>query len=249
MADSVVDVYLESSAVRWEHARVCELAGREAICELFWFDVGVVCDPGHDLPESAAVGADVSLVFEVDGAPVRHVRGIIQILRNELDTPGGPTAYRVRIVPRFFKLALVHTQEVWIDRSIPEIITEKLENFGFGNADFELRLTATYPTRDFVVQYKETDLAFVSRLAEQAGICFFLEQDAGSDKLVFADHNAGFRAAPDAEEVPYRPDGEALDVFALAFEENLLSSVYFLRDYNFRTPFTDLTAEVPIEGG
>ena len=44
---------------------------------------------------------------------------------------------------------------------------------------YDLRLFGTYPKRELVVQYKETDLAFVSRLAEHVGISFTFDHGEG----------------------------------------------------------------------
>ena len=70
-----------------------------------------------------------------------------------------------------------------------------------------MRLMGAYAPREFVVQYKETDLAFVSRLAEHLGISFHFEHGDGRDVIVFSDDNSSFspsRATGD----PFRPRGE-----------------------------------------
>ncbi len=43
-----------------------------------------------------------------------------------------------------------------------------------GLADsYQMKLSKTYPQHEYVVQYQETDLDFVCRLMEKAGIWFF----------------------------------------------------------------------------
>lgn len=75
-----------------------------------------------------------------------------------------------------------------MDLTVQEIIQQKLELVGLGAEDIESRLLATYPKLEFGVQYKESDLAFISRLAEHVGISFFFVHDEERDKMVFADH-------------------------------------------------------------
>ena len=47
------------------------------------------------------------------------------------------------------------------------------------------------PKLDYCVQYRETDLAFVSRLLEQNGVYYFFEHASGSHTMVLADSISG----------------------------------------------------------
>jgi len=250
MADTrVFKVHIESDGKPWDHVRVRELSGREAISQLFAFDLDVVCDPDHGLPEEAWPGAEITLVFEADGEEVRRVHGMLGPIRDRLDDPGQGSSHRLRLVPRAFRLGLVETQEIYLDRSIPDILRSKLEQHDLGAGDVELRLFDDYPTREFVAQYRESDLAFVSRLAEHAGISFFFAHEGGRDRLVFTDHPAGFGLLEGAEEVPFRPRGELIDVFALELSTDLVPTNYIVQDYNYRTPQVDLTGVFELPSG
>lgn len=243
-----VDITLESGDQRLSHLRVAALSGREAISQLFTFDLDVVCDPGHDLPEEIVPGNEITLVFEIDGLEVRRVHGLLGPIRDNLD-PSDRASYRLRIVPRVFRLTLVETQEIFLDDTVPDIIRAKLERHGFGEADVEMRLLGTYPAREFVVQYRESDLAFISRLAEHLGISFFFEHQNGCDKLVFTDHTEGFRPAPGAEETRFHARRDNVDVFALSVSSDLVPTSYIVQDYNYRTPLVDLSASFDLESG
>ena len=52
-----------------------------------------------------------------------------------------------------------------------EIFEDFLDDVEFH--DFELRLYKSYRTREYCVQYRETNFNFVSRLMEEEGICYF----------------------------------------------------------------------------
>lgn len=243
-----VSVSLGSKGEAWEHVHVHRLSGREAISELFSFDLDVVCEAGHELPEGALPGADVTILVEHDGEE-RRIHGILGPIRENLDAPGGRAAYSLRVVPRAFRLSLVETQDIYLERSVPEIIQSKLERHDLGPDEFELRLLDTYPVRDFVVQYKESDLAFVKRLCEHVGISFFFEHSGGCDKLVLTDHRSGFVPAPLAEEIHYRPRGEALDVYSLSVVNDLAPTSFIVQDYNYRAPQVDLSAVFDLPSG
>lgn len=245
----ILSARIESAGGPWEHVRVRGLEGREVISEPFTFDLDVACDLEHDLPQDAAPGAEISLVLEIDGVEVRRVHGMLGPIKSRLEPPDDHATYRLRLLPRMFRLTLVETQEIFLDRTVPEIIQDKLERNGFGSDDFELRLLETYESREFVVQYRESDLAFVSRLAEHHGISFFFEHGNDRDKLIFTDHPDGFRPVEGAEELSFRPRGEAVDVFALEVSTDLVPTSYIVQDYNYRTPKLDLTACHELDSG
>ncbi|MFT3768006.1 MAG: type VI secretion system tip protein TssI/VgrG [Minicystis sp.] len=245
----VVSVWIEAQGARWDHVRVQKLAGREAIGQLFSFDLDVACEPDHDLPEGAQIGEELSLVFDIDGDEVRRVHGIVGALRSRIGAEGDHHQHQIRVVPRAARLGLVETQEIYLGKTIPEILESKLDRQGFTTGDFEMRLVGTYAAREFVVQYGETDLAFMSRLAEHAGISFFFEHEDGHDKIVFTDHPSGFRAVPGAEEIPFRARGENHGVLSLERASEIASTSYIVQDYNYRTPQVDLSACFDLESG
>ncbi len=250
MADTrSVEVHLETKGKPWSHVRVHHLAGREAISEMFSFDVDIACDAGHDLPEEAFPGSEITIVVHIDQDEVRRFHGVLGPIRDHLDATGDGASYRLRVVPRAFRLTLVETQEIFLDKTIPDIIKTKFERHDFEAHEIELRLMSTYPVRDFVVQAHESDLAFVSRLAEHVGISYFFEHDGDVAKIVFTDHAEGFRPIERAKEVTFRPRGEKIDVFELDVVTDWVPTSYIVQDYNYRTPLVDLAASCDLDAG
>ncbi len=238
-------IWIESDGQRWSHAYVRRLSGVEAIGQLFSFDVEVVCDPEGDLPDGVRVGGEVTLVFERDEAEERRVHGVLATARSRIKATIVPT-YELRIVPRAVRMALVETQEIFLGQSVPEIIRSKLERNGFNAVDFDLRLIGKYPSREFVAQYAESNLAFVSRLCEHVGISFFFEHHDGCDRMIFSDHPDGF---DDGTPLVFSPRGEGTYVFALDRVNDLVPTSYIVQDYNYRTPLVDLTACFDLPSG
>jgi type VI secretion system VgrG family protein len=220
---------------------VVELSGREAISRLFEFELLLVTTDADGLDVEALVGEPAAIVFERGGAELRRICGLVAAIRDQLDTEGPHATYRLTFAPRAFRLTLHETLDIFMDLSVPEIVQKKLELAGLtlGN-DFDLRLRDTYPRREFVVQYKETDLAFISRLTEHLGISFFFEHATGRDVIVFTDSNAGFRSIEGAETALFRPRGERRDVYRLETTTRMVPARYVVRDYNYRTPGLEL---------
>jgi type VI secretion system secreted protein VgrG len=238
---------LESNDFPCDRLRVRSIHGTERIGRLFDFTLEVTC-LDHDGPSADLIaGAHLTLVITRTAGPgpgwhgTRQIHGIVaeavDLLAATIDTRG----YRLRLVPRAFLLGLVETQQIFMNLTVPEIIQQKLTSIGLGGA-CELRLQGAYPSREFVVQYKESDLAFVSRLAEHLGISFVFEHEGDEDRIVFTDSNSAFRPVTGSERVAFRSRGEQTDVFALEAARRIIPAFYAVRDYNYRIPLVDLTS-------
>jgi type VI secretion system secreted protein VgrG len=241
MVNDHVSLRLESNDFSCDKVQVFELSGREVVGQLFELTIQVVCTTAEGLDVEQVEGATASLVFESLGLEVRRVNGMIAQIDDLLDTEPDTRTYRLLLVPRAHRLSLVKAQEIFMDLSVPEILQKKLEAVGLSvGEDVEMRLAASYPKREFVVQYKETDLAFVSRLAEHEGISFFFEHDA-VDKIVFNDSPAGFPLTPGHETAPFRARGDRRDVYHLEARTRVVPRVHVVHDYNYRTPQVEVT--------
>jgi type VI secretion system secreted protein VgrG len=250
MLNEYVWVGLDSPEFSCEHVQIHEMAGKEAISQLFSFDLEIVVSEG-ELDLAQVMGADASLVFTLQpsGREIRRLHGMIAAVDQRLDPSASFRTYHLTLVPRAFRLTLVETQEIFLDKSVPEIFKEKLERVGLGADDVELRLSGSYPARPFVVQYAETDLAFISRLAEHLGISFSFEHAEGHDKLIFSDRNEAFRPIEGEAAVPFHGRGEESSVFEIDAHLRLVPALYVLQDYNYQTPRLDLTTRFDLADG
>lgn len=242
-------VRLQSSEFPCDHIQINRVTGREAISQLFSFAIELVClDPDEFNPDDAA-GALASLVFEQDGEELRTIHGMIAEVDDLLSAEVEFRAYRLLLVPRAHRLTLVDVQEVFLDTSIPDIVKQKLDLVGLGATDVEMRLTGAYPPRDFVVEYRETDLAFVSRITEHLGIGFFFTHEDGDDKIVFTDHPGGYRPVAERERAVFRSRGEQHDVYRLERKTRVMPRTWMVQDYNHRSPRLDLAASYETAAG
>ncbi len=205
----------------------------EAIGRPFEITADVVVLGEDHLELDQVVGAEVTFTLD-DGARVREIHGLVVGVQDHLDTEVAFRNYRLEVRPLAHRLALVETVDIFLELSIPEVVKRKLSLVG-DEERFASRLRGDYPKRDFVVQYKETDLAFVSRLAEHIGVSLVFADDGS---LALVDQNTGFDAIDG--DLAFRARGEEVDVFALSAKRNILPSLYVVRDYNYRIPQTDV---------
>ncbi len=242
-------VHIESPAFK-DMVEVRAIDGFERLSAPFEFSVHAVCHNPSGMDPNELVGAKVNLIMRRGEQEVRRIHGIIGECHDLLLTEPSHTEYQLRIVPRLWVASLVETLEIYLDMSVRDIVAQKLSLLGLGEGeDFEFRLTKDYPTRDFVVQYKETDLAFLSRLTEHWGIAYFFEHRDGNDVVVFSDDNSGYPAVLPEGRASYHGRGEQQGIYRLTSRTRMIPSVYVQRDYNYRNPSTDLTATTNVPDG
>ena len=111
--------------------------------------------------------------------------------------------YRLVLRPWFYLLGYKADCRIFLDKKVKEIIEEVFTKGEF--PDFEFRLTGDYDKIPYCVQYRETDLAFCSRLMEMYGIYYFFEHKDGKHIMVMADSRSSHRTNPDVPKLPYLP--------------------------------------------
>ncbi|MET0065429.1 MAG: type VI secretion system tip protein TssI/VgrG [Candidatus Thiodiazotropha sp.] len=131
------------------------------------------------------------------------------------------------------------------------IIKEVFGDNGF--SDYELRLSHSYRTREYCVQFRETDFNFVSRLMEEEGIYYFFTHEAGKHTLVLCDDYASHTPISGGPSVlPFQPrpgmGGQRAQeiVSHWRISKGVRSGRYAHTDYDFKKPKADLLAVAPM---
>ena len=68
-----------------------------------------------------------------------------------------------------------------------------------------MRLQGSYDPVEYVCQYGESHLNFVSRWCEREGIYYFFEQSGGGEKVVFTDTQISHTPIPQGTPSPIHP--------------------------------------------
>lgn len=86
------------------------------------------------------------------------------------------------------------THRFFVNKSVPEVVTEVLQEHGLKGWEYEFTLKADYPKREQINQYQENDLAFIERLLAEVGIFFFftLQPDTQTEVVHFADKQSAW---------------------------------------------------------
>ncbi|MBE0136940.1 DUF2345 domain-containing protein, partial [Klebsiella michiganensis] len=86
------------------------------------------------------------------------------------------------------------THRFFVNKSVPEVVTEVLTEHGLKDWEYEFTLKADYPKREQINQYQENDLAFIERLLAEVGIFYFftLQPDTQTEVVHFADKQSAW---------------------------------------------------------
>jgi type VI secretion system secreted protein VgrG len=135
--------------------------GEERVSDLFRFEIGVLTsDPGFTMDSLLNKPAVVSLSLHDDTD--RHFHGIINHIEEVETRTEGHVLYRATMVPWAWLLTLFDDCRIFQNMSVPDIVKKVFTDRGF--TDFADRTSGSYNPREYCVQYRETDLNFVSRL-------------------------------------------------------------------------------------
>ncbi len=144
----------------------------------------------HDLAAEQLLGKDASfslhaapqpLLFKFPDEPeakaLRTLFGVISGFQR-LSGSNDEARYEVTLEPRLALLARGKQTRLYQHQSVPEIVEGILRSrHDFEGQDFYFNLLREYPKRAQVMQYEESDLAFISRLLAEVGIWYRFTSD------------------------------------------------------------------------
>ncbi|EOX7389695.1 type VI secretion system Vgr family protein [Enterobacter quasiroggenkampii] len=86
------------------------------------------------------------------------------------------------------------THRFFVNKSVPEVVEQILGEHGLKGWEYEFKLKQTYPKREQINQYQESDLAFIERLLAEVGIFYFftLQPDTQTEVVHFADKQSAW---------------------------------------------------------
>jgi type VI secretion system secreted protein VgrG len=251
-AFSAQHVYFVSSALEPGDLFLLEMDGVERISAPYEYDLVVQTTFNGPLDLAQVDALLAQGAFLGFGPEYQHkVFGAVRSVEMLSMSPGQPTTYRLRLVPNLYDLRFTAGSWVYLDKTVPEIVKEVLKEAGLTEGtDFDFRVSGAYPKREYVLQYEETDLDFISRLLEHEGISFFFEHGDEREKVVFVDRNGAFAQLEGYESITYDGRDGVTDpresITALNRTQSIVTSKVRVRDYNYRTPSTQLKAEAGV---
>jgi type VI secretion system secreted protein VgrG len=215
------------------------LHGEERISGLFHFFLEMQSEE-KSLDFSQVVGKSATVTVKLMDGTSRYVNGIVgRFVQAGKDAR--LTTYYAELHPWLWLLTMSADCRIFQNKSVPDIVTGLFTELGF--TDYKNSTTGTYNPLEYCVQYNESAFAFVSRLLEDQGICYFFEHADGKHTLVLADDASAFADCPGAATVDYGGYGnweQQNVVTGCTLEEAVIPGKLAVDDFGFETPSTDL---------
>jgi type VI secretion system secreted protein VgrG len=225
------------------------MQGREGISRIFRFELELLSENGS-ISFDDLIGKNATVRIMLPDGDQRYWNGHI-VRFSQGGSDHRLAAYHAVMAPWLWFLTRTADCRIFQNQTAPDIIRRIFQDLGFH--DFELRLTRTFPEREYCVQYRETDFNFVSRLMEEEGIFYFFEHSKNKHTLILADDFNAHKPCPAQDSARCQLTGGSTLEDDVVTEWEMVREFrpdsYTITDYNFETPSASLLASVKGKGG
>ena len=231
------------------------LQGTERLSQPFEFRVMVRCSSEieAELEADQLLMKKAVVTMSSNGTPLRYFHGFITDVAlggskfGVADFGGRTLDYQITLRPWVWLLSQTSDCRVFQNMTVPAIVQEVCQKAGF--TDLRTQLSGSYEPREYCVQFRETDLNFVSRLLEQEGIFYYFEHSDSQHTLVLCDDVAVLTPFPGYDQVPCASSGATFLGIAdnsdylteWLVEQSVRSGKFATRDFDFKAPNAPLT--------
>ncbi|EPS2706869.1 type VI secretion system Vgr family protein [Cronobacter turicensis] len=175
-----------------------DFSGVEAMSQLYHYDIRFT---SSDLNIDATQLLSKPATLTMGAGPLtglteqKVVHGVVTHFKR-ISGSRDQATYQIIIEPFLALLGnQFRTHRFFVNKSVPEVVTEVLQEHGLKGWEYELTLRADYPKREQINQYQESDLAFIERLLAEVGIFYFftLQPDTQTEVVHFADKQSAWQ--------------------------------------------------------
>jgi type VI secretion system secreted protein VgrG len=220
------------------------LEGREAISQMFYFELRTAwVDQTKLLPFDQLLGKKVTVEISFTDNK-RYFNGIVsKITQHDRDEVF--TYYTLEVVPELWLLDRKQCSRTFQHITVPDILHQL-----FTGMDVDDQIQGTFEQREYCVQYRETNLAFASRLMEEEGIYYFFKHSTSGHQMVLANTPQSHPALPYLPTVTWEEGAHASleedRVFAWSKGQEIRSGKFTAWDHKFEMPTKNLEADKTI---
>ncbi len=222
-----------------------QFQAEEHMNDVFHFRVEAIAEH-NDIDFEDLIGTHATVHLRSFAHPAVPFDGIVT--EAQLLGPGrNGWRYALILRPWFWMLGLRRKQQIYHEKTVIEILQEVFAPYaGQGQPAYEIKLSGDYPTLEYTVQYRESDLTFACRMMERFGISYHFAHQDGNHTLVLTDsvtaHDplpGGSRAFISTSE-GHRADQEHF--WQVRPTRRMTTGAIRMTDYNFKTPTAAMEA-------
>lgn len=230
-----------------------EFNGKEFMSELYHYDIIFTSSDQNIssaqlLTKPATLTMGTGPLMGLTGQKVVH--GVVTHFKR-ISGSRDQATYQIIIEPFLSLLRKqFRTHRFFVNKSVPDVVTEVLQEHGLKGWEYEFTLKADYPKREQINQYKESDLAFIERLLAEVGIFYFftLQPDTQTEVVHFADKQSAwtFGKSLPLSSPSGMSDNAADSVWVVNVRQNVVERNVTASDYNHREA-QNVLASVPAD--
>jgi type VI secretion system secreted protein VgrG len=226
------------------------VSGTEEISRPYEFQLRLLSTKLNiDMKDLLRKQATVTLQLAGDSEK-RYFHGSFASFRQKEQVQEDLVIYEAVLVPSIWFLSLDQDCRIFQNQSVPDIVQSVLKSAGI--SDFNMKTTKSYPQREYCVQYRESNLNFISRLLEEEGIFYYFVHDENKHTITFQDHSQSLEPCPYQAKAACGFSEEALSPEDLVWNFDRLEQVHTgkvtLKDYDFEKPRNSLLTTVSGSG-
>ncbi|MEQ8849447.1 type VI secretion system tip protein TssI/VgrG [Botrimarina sp.] len=178
---------------------VTRVLGVEELCRPFRLELSLLADDGA-IDFADVLGKSARLTVELPGQSERHWHGLVTRFA-QTGQDERHAFYEATVEPPLVQLGLRSDCRIFQDQKVDDVLDTLLT--GLATRSDCTKSDARQP-RNYCVQYRETDLDFLHRLIEEAGLFYFFEHDESGCTMVLADDSTQLDDTGGASPLAYR---------------------------------------------
>lgn len=221
-------------------------SGEEHVNAIFTYEVEAVSESSQ-IDFDALVGTPALVTLKTFENPDQPFHGIITAAKFVGVAENG-WRYDLTIRPWFWLASLRRNQRIFHKMSVVAILDELLSAYShLGQPAVQNKLTGSYETLEYTVQYRESDMSFATRLMERFGISYHFAHTEACHTLVLTD-NITEHSALEGSSRKFIRTGDNHRANEEHFWEvsptrRITTGAIRLTDYNFKEPLTMMEAD------
>ncbi|AEG02280.1 type VI secretion system Vgr family protein [Methylomonas methanica] len=225
------------------------MTGTEHLSQLFEYELELLSEKS-DIDLKALLGKSTTVKLFLPDGKHRSFHGVVTRI-SLYGMLGRLYYYRATLRPKPWLLSRTSNCRIFSELSVPDIVKKLLAEHGY--TDLENKLASSYNTREYCVQYRESDFNFISRLMEAEGIYYYFKHTDSQHTMVLCDDGSG-HAQPPKQKIRYLPpenQGRRKEehIFEWRVSEEIQSGAYEHDDFDFEKPKAELKATSNDPGG
>lgn len=229
---------------------VVRFSGCEAISQPYRFEIELATEDA-EIDLHAMLQKPARFVIHRGDLDDRVFGGVLAEFEQTQES-GGHALYKAVLVPRLWNAGLYHENQLFLDKSVEDIIKEVLQQTRLTGKDYDFRLTGAYAPWEYLCQWRETDLNFIHRWMEREGIYYYFAQEGQKEKMIITDSATSHKPICEPFQIPYSPPSGTMPrhqevIHSMVCRQQRLPNKVMLRDYNYRRPSLELKSEATVD--